>query len=650
METNLSLNADRRSHLDRAGRLARLALAGGLAFLVAACGGGGGGGGGGGTPNTPPTAAIAATPTSGKAPLTVALDGSGSRDTDGTIATYAWSFSDGSAGASGVATSKTFANPGSYTVTLTVTDNAGATGTATRSITVNANTGPTAAFSATPTSGKSPLTVNFDATASTDGDGSIASYAWAFGDGKTGTGATTSNVYATPGTFTATLTVTDSDGATATRNATITVIAPVGTVEVTVKDTNGTAVSGALAVASVGGLDRSGTTNASGVVSLLDVRAGTGTVAVSRESFISKSVPVTVTDGALTRLPVELVRVTRATGGVVTTSVPTGGVSADGRTLEFSIQVVVVNEGGGEVTGLTQPAFTLRNCTPNAATPDPDCLSGGTADVAYTVLGPGAAPSFEALPGGTPQPYAAALAFDQSASIERNDPTDARIFSAKEFLKSLGGSDVAAVAAFADGESAGAEIPVRPVTIYPVGAPSFTSNGRDLFDELDSLSTLEGGGTPLYEALCRLMDFSVASAPAGVRRAVVVFTDGRDDPAGTTGAYTCRSLAAAVAKSVATDVDIFSIGLSGEVDGNALATLAAAGNGVFLFAEDVTQLIPIYGSLGNLLSGSLSTYRLSFRITADAAGTFAPGRNVRGVLTVSASSNTVNLPFVVRIF
>jgi hypothetical protein len=270
--------------------------------------------------------------------------------------------------------------------------------------------------------------------------------------------------------------------------------------------------------------------------------------------------------------------------------------------------------------------------------------------VAYTVLGPGAAPSFEALPGGTPQPYAAALAFDQSASIERNDPTDARIFSAKEFLKSLGGSDVAAVAAFADGETAGAKIPVRPVTIYPVGAPSFTSNGRDLFDELDSLATLEGGGTPLYEALCRAMDFSVASAPAGVRRAVVVFTDGRDDPAGATGTYSCRTLASAVAKSIATDVDIFSIGLSGEVDGNALATLAAAGNGVFLFAEDVTQLIPIYGSLGNLLSGSLSTYRLSFRITADAAGTFAPGRNVRGVLSVAAPSNTVNLPFVVRIF
>ena len=31
------------------------------------------------------------------------------------------------------------------------------------------------------------------------------------------------------------------------------------------------------------------------------------------------------------------------------------------------------------------------------------------------------------------------------------------------------------------------------------------------------------------------MDFSVAQAPAGVRKAVVVFTDGRDEPAGATG-------------------------------------------------------------------------------------------------------------------
>jgi hypothetical protein len=96
-------------------------------------------------------------------------------------------------------------------------------------------------------------------------------------------------------------------------------------------------------------------------------------------------------------------------------------------------------------------------------------------------------------------------------------------------------------------------------------------------------------------------------------------------------------------------VDIFSIGLSGEVDGLALATLADAGNGVFLFAEDVTQLIPIYGSLGNLLSGSLTTYRLTYKIQAATDGTFQAGRSVRGTIAVNTGLN-VNLPFVVRIF
>jgi hypothetical protein len=75
------------------------------------------------------------------------------------------------------------------------------------------------------------------------------------------------------------------------------------------------------------------------------------------------------------------------------------------------------------------------------------------------------------------------------------------------------------------------------------------------------------------------------------------------------------------------------------VDGVVLATLADAGNGIFLFAEDVTQLIPIYGSLGNLLSRSLTTYRLTYRISTDVDGAFQAGRSVRGTLAVNAASN-----------
>jgi len=77
------------------------------------------------------------------------------------------------------------------------------------------NQPPTASFSCSQTSGQSPLAVTFDASASTDPDGSISQYDWEFGDGSVGIGVTTSHTYtSTMGeAFTCTLTVTDNNGA-----------------------------------------------------------------------------------------------------------------------------------------------------------------------------------------------------------------------------------------------------------------------------------------------------------------------------------------------------------------------------------------------------------------------------------------------------
>jgi PKD repeat protein len=71
------------------------------------------------------------------------------------------------------------------------------------------------------------LAVNFDGSASTDPDGTLASYVWDFGDGTSAAGITASHTYNTPGTYTARLTVTDDRGATAT--ATLTVLAQADT-------------------------------------------------------------------------------------------------------------------------------------------------------------------------------------------------------------------------------------------------------------------------------------------------------------------------------------------------------------------------------------------------------------------------------------
>jgi PKD domain/FG-GAP-like repeat len=74
------------------------------------------------------------------------------------------------------------------------------------------NQPPTAVATATPTSAAINQTIAFDGTASSDADGTIASYRWEFGDGTQATTATASHAYATAGPFTAKLTVTDDAG------------------------------------------------------------------------------------------------------------------------------------------------------------------------------------------------------------------------------------------------------------------------------------------------------------------------------------------------------------------------------------------------------------------------------------------------------
>jgi PKD repeat protein len=82
-----------------------------------------------------------------------------------------------------------------------------------------------AVISAAPVSGVAPLPVSLSGANSTDTSGTITSYAWTFGDGATGAGATVSHTYTNAGTFTATLTVTDNLGATSSASTGITVSA-----------------------------------------------------------------------------------------------------------------------------------------------------------------------------------------------------------------------------------------------------------------------------------------------------------------------------------------------------------------------------------------------------------------------------------------
>ena len=175
-------------------------------------------------PNQPPTA-VASGPATGTAGTSVAFSSAGSSDSDGTIASYAWTFGDG--GTSTAANpSHIYATGGTKTVTLVVTDNDNAPSAPDSfSITINA---PPVANAGGPYAGTVGYPISVSGSGSSDSDGSISSYAWAWGDGSTSAASSLDqaiHTYSTSGSFTVTLTVTDDKGASSSDSASVTVAA-----------------------------------------------------------------------------------------------------------------------------------------------------------------------------------------------------------------------------------------------------------------------------------------------------------------------------------------------------------------------------------------------------------------------------------------
>ncbi|HEC80947.1 MAG TPA: PKD domain-containing protein [Thermoplasmatales archaeon] len=164
-------------------------------------------------PNYFPTANFEFTPNKPVSGQNVAFDASLSYDPDGAIISYEWDFGDKNTSNLQNPTHR-YTNSGTYTVTLTVTDDQGVSDSTSRTIIVSpGNIQPVANFTYNPPNPTTADNIQFTST-SYDPDGKIISWTWDFSDGATSTEQNPTHRYNNPGVYNVTLTVTDDDGVT----------------------------------------------------------------------------------------------------------------------------------------------------------------------------------------------------------------------------------------------------------------------------------------------------------------------------------------------------------------------------------------------------------------------------------------------------
>ena len=156
----------------------------------------------------------------------------------GTGLTYVWAFGDGANGA-GVTTTHQYSQVGTFTVTLTVTSDGGSTSSQQRTVMVTANLTPGAAtFTFSPTNPATNQDVVFTASGVLPG----VNFAWDFGDGSSGTGATVTHRYSRASIYNVMLRASNNLGQSATfsRPVSVTAALPAGSAAFTFSPTTPT--------------------------------------------------------------------------------------------------------------------------------------------------------------------------------------------------------------------------------------------------------------------------------------------------------------------------------------------------------------------------------------------------------------------------
>lgn len=435
-----------------------------------------------------------------------------------------------------------------------------------------------------------------------------------------------------------------------------------GTLSITVRDAFGSPVAGARVVTSVEGyvLSVEQVTDGAGTVRFRSLNAGHFSTSIIGPGIYRFAHGDIARDQSLSLELVAHPLSAGWAGGVIRAWVPEGGVSADGRTLEFKLQLSDVPAAtyvdsdwwDEDDDAWGDGSVWLVACEPlvsnDAAEVRPDCIAGSSGfDAPYRAAGssdwalsltrmPEPTPGYGGLGEPLAVPFRTILLVDQGEHVIEDDPGNDRLFAARYFLNYVDSAHFSAMlGAFATDRPGGtgpALVPQKPLSVFPEGGASFGHDRQGFFATLEELSTLEGGASPLFAAIDRAIDLQVAGGGDG-NRSVVVITNGRDETCGSPSA--CAAVRdALIRKSRDTGVSIVTVGYGSETQPADTATLAllaqGAPGGAFFWTTEGDQLAPALRTVRKYLAYLKKTAVVTFRIESPVAGAFASGRTVLG--------------------
>ena len=241
------------------------------------------------------------------------------------------------------------------------------------------------------------------------------------------------------------------------------------------------------------------------------------------------------------------------------------------QTTEPEIEIVDINGSRYAENGQTAMVVEFRNL-PDV--PDPTLLE-------ITVDGQPVSDLEVAPLGESSVPVGVVLVIDTSGSME-GAPIDAAKAAATSFVEQKRPEDSIALVTFSD------------TAVVQTG---FTTNASDLTSRIADITA--DGETAFNDGVILGLSLFDSSSVENLLPNMIVLTDGED----TASVATPDEALAAVEES---DARVFGVALeSPDFNPDAVAAVAAAGNGLFLSTPDPAQLSGLYGQIGREISNTL---------------------------------------------